>query len=142
MLHCVFSTTQRCNIINSELAEGLYPYFGGIARKNKMKILVAGGMPNHVHLLISLPATINVSRALQLLKGSSSRWIHDTFPDQRLFQWQRGYGAFSIGVSDLDRTVRYIENQPRHHRQMTFEDEYLAFVRKNGLEYDEKYIFD
>ncbi|MEZ5424989.1 MAG: IS200/IS605 family transposase [Pyrinomonadaceae bacterium] len=142
MLHCVFSTKQRRKSINSELAAKLYPYFGGIARKNKMKILATGGMPDHVHLLVSLPGTISVSKALQLLKGGSSKWIHDTFPDQRLFEWQRGYGAFSIGVSDLKRTIRYIKNQTEHHRQRSFEDEFIAFVIKNGIEYDERYIFD
>lgn len=142
MLHCVFSTKERRKIISPELAERLYPYFGGIAREHKMKILAVGGMSDHIHLLISLPSTISVSKAMQLLKGGSSKWIHDTFPEHRLFEWQRGYGAFSIGVSDLPRTIAYIKNQPEHHRQRTFEEEYLAFVQKNGIEYDERYIFD
>lgn len=142
MLHCVFSTKERCKIITPELSERLYPYFGGIARENKIKLLAVGGMPDHIHLLISIPSTISVAKAMQLLKGSSSKWIRETFPEHRLFEWQRGYGAFSIGVSDFERTLRYIKNQAKHHKHRNFEEEYLAFVRKNGLEYDERYVFD
>lgn len=142
MLHCVFSTKERRKIITSELASRLYPYFGGIVRENKIKLLATGGMPDHVHLLISMPSTISIAKAMQLLKGNSSKWIHETFPEHRSFEWQRGYGAFSIGVADFERTVRYIKNQQKHHEQRNFEEEYLAFVRKNGLEYDERYVFD
>lgn len=142
MLHCVFSTKERRKLIAPELATRLYPYFGGIARENNIKLLAAGGMPDHVHLLISMPSTISIAKAMQLLKGNSSKWIHETFPEQRLFEWQRGYGAFSIGVSDFERTARYIKNQAKHHEKRNFEEEYLAFVIKNGLEYDERYVFD
>ncbi len=142
MLHCVFSTKDRRKIITPELADRLYPYFGGIARENKIKLLAVGGMPDHVHLLLSMPATLPVSKAMQLLKGSSSKWIHEIFSEHKTFEWQRGYGAFSIGVSDFERTVRYIKNQGKHHEKRSFEDEYLAFVRKNGLKSDERYMFD
>jgi len=76
------------------------------------------------------------------MKGNSSKWIRETFDEHKRFEWQRGYGAFSIGVSDLTRTIDYIRNQPKHHGNKSFEDEYLAFVRKNGVEYDERYVFD
>ncbi len=142
MLHCVFSTKERLKIITPELASRLYPYFGGIARENKIKLLAVGGMPDHIHSLLSLPSTISLAKTMQLLKGSSSKWIHETFPEHRSFEWQRGYGAFSISVSDLERTIDYINNQTKHHEERNFEDEYLAFVRKNGLEYDERYVFD
>ncbi|MEZ5346222.1 MAG: IS200/IS605 family transposase [Pyrinomonadaceae bacterium] len=142
ILHCVFSTKERRKLISPEIAERLYPYFGGIARKNKMKLIAVGGMKDHIHLLVSLPSTISISKAMQSLKGNSSKWMHETYPELKLFEWQRGYGAFSIGVSDLERTTNYINNQAKHHKNHSFEDEYLAFVRKNGLEYDEKYVFD
>lgn len=142
MLHCVFSTKERRKFITPELAERLYPYFGGIVRENKIKLLAVGGMPDHVHLLISMPLTISIAKAMQLLKGNSSKWIHETFSEYKQFEWQRGYGAFSIGVSDLERTVAYINNQAKHHEKRNFEEEYLTFVRKNGLEYDERYVFD
>ncbi|NNE98020.1 MAG: transposase [Pyrinomonadaceae bacterium] len=99
-------------------------------------------MPDHVNLLISMPSTISLAKVVQQLKGSSSKWIHETFPEHRRFEWQRGYAAFSIGIGDLERTVAYLRNQEKHHENRSFEDEYLAFVKKNGLEYDEKYVLD
>ncbi len=142
MLHCIFSTKERRKLITPQLAERLYPYFGGIARENKIKLLAVGGMEDHVHLLISLHSTLSISKAMQLLKGGSSKWIHDTFPEHRLFEWQRGYGAFSIGVSDLDRTIEYIKNQSAHHQKRDFKTEFILFLQKNSIEYDERYVFD
>ena len=140
--HCVFSTKERRNLITPELQEKLFPYLGGIARKNKMKMLAVGGMADHVHLLLSLPATLPISKAIQLIKGGSSKWIHDTFSEHRLFSWQKGYGAFSIGVGDIERTKNYIENQVEHHRKRSFKEEFLIFLKRNGIEFDELYVFD
>ena len=142
LVHCVFSTKDRRKLITPELAERLYPYLGGIARELKMNLLAVGGMPDHTHLLLVLPNTLAISKAIQLLKGSSSKWIHDTFPEHRLFEWQRGYGAFSIGLGDIERTVAYIRNQAEHHSKRSFEEEYVSFVERNGVDYDERYIFD
>lgn len=85
-VHCVWSTKNREPLLNSKLRERLWPYLGGIARENKMKALVVGGAADHVHMLISLPATFSLAKMIQLLKGNSSKWIHDTFPEMRLFQ--------------------------------------------------------
>jgi REP element-mobilizing transposase RayT len=142
LVHCVFSTKDRRKLITPELAARLYPYLGGIARELKMNLLAVGGIPDHIHLLLVFPNTLAISKAIQLLKGSSSKWIHDTFPEHRLFEWQRGYGAFSIGVNDIERTVDYIRNQAKHHTVRSFEEEYLVFVKRNGIAYDEQYIFD
>lgn len=142
LYHCVFSTKNRRPLITPELQTRLFPYIGGIARENKMKLLAAGGVDDHVHLLISMPSTISISKAMQLIKGNSSKWIHETFPAYRMFEWQEGYGAFSIGVSDVERTTNYINNQPEHHQKMDFKTEFRAFVQKHGIEYDERYIFD
>jgi putative transposase len=120
----------------------LFPYIGGIARENKIKLLAAGGVDDHVHLLISMPSTISISKAMQLIKGNSSKWIHETFPEHRLFEWQQGYGAFSIGVGDIERTVKYINNQAEHHGKMDFKTEFRLFLKKHGIESDERYIFD
>lgn len=106
-----------------------------------MKLLVVGGMPDHVHLLLSLPSTLSTAKAMQLLKGSSSKWIHETFNEHRLFEWQEGYGAFSIGVEGLERTINYVNNQAEHHRKHSFKMEYLAFLDKHSIEYDERYVF-
>jgi putative transposase len=105
-----------------------------------MKALAIGGMSDHVHALFSLPATLSVAKALQLLKGNSSKWIHETFPKMHLFEWQEGYGAFSIGVSGIDATAAYIRNQPEHHRARSFRDEFRAMLERHGLDFDERML--
>jgi REP element-mobilizing transposase RayT len=101
-----------------------------------------GRVEDHVHLLVGLPPTLAVSQAVQFLKGGSSKWIHETFPDLALFAWQDGYGAFSIGTSQIPDTVAYIGTQREHHRRRTYQEEYLAFLRKHGIEFDERFVFD
>src|SRR5216684_4073629 len=93
--HCVFSTKARRPLIPPDLRERLWPFLGGIARQNQMKAIEVGGMPDHVHILLSLPSTIPIAKALQLIKGGSSKWVHDTFSEHRLFNWQVKYGAFA-----------------------------------------------
>jgi putative transposase len=139
--HCVFSTKERRSFITPELRDRLWPFLGGIARQNKMKAIEVGGVGDHVHLLLSLPATMSVSKALQLIKGGSSKWIHETFPNQRGFAWQEEYGAFSVSVSQLDKTVEYIKSQEAHHRKMTFQEEFLALLKKHRIEYDARYLW-
>jgi len=140
LIHCVWSTKKREPFLSSEVRHRLWPYLGGIARENKMKALAIGGVADHVHMLISLPGTLSVSKALQLLKGNSSKWIHDTFPKLHSFAWQEGYGAFSIGISALDATVRYISDQVEPHRKKSFRDEFVAMLRRHGLDYDERML--
>ena len=139
--HCVFSTKERRPHITPELRERLWPFLGGIARQNQMKALEIGGVADHVHILISLPSTMAISKAMQLIKGGSSKWIHDTFPDQREFAWQEEYGAFSVSVSQLDKIVGYIQGQEKHHRRVTFQEEFLALLKKHRIEYDERYLW-
>lgn len=103
--HCVFSTKERRPSIKPELRERLWPFIGGIARQNEMKANEIGGVEDHVHILLSLPSTTVIAKALQLLKGGLSNWVHETFPEQRLFAWQEEYGAFSVSMSQLDRAV-------------------------------------
>ena len=114
---------------------------GGIARENKVKALAIGGVEDHAHLLLSMPSTITISQAMQLIKGGSSRWVHETFPEHRGFEWQEGYGAFSIGISQAEETKRYIANQQEHHRVKTFEEEYIAILEKHGIEYDPRFVW-
>ena len=140
LIHCVWSTNKRQPVLSSDLRGRLWPYLGGIARENKMKALAIGGVDDHVHMLISLPTTLSLAKALQLLKGNSSKWIHDTFPKLRLFEWQKGYGAFSIGISQFDATVRYIRNQAEHHRKRSFREEFVAMLQRHGLDYDERML--
>jgi REP element-mobilizing transposase RayT len=139
--HFVFSTKERRPFITPELRERLWPFLGGIARQNKMKAVEIGGVEDHIHILLSMPATIAVSKAMQLIKGGSSKWIHETFAAQRAFSWQEEYGAFSVSVSQLDKTAAYIRKQPEHHRKLTFQEEYLMLLKKHGIEYDERYLW-
>ena len=138
--HCVFSTKERRPFITEDLQERLWPYIGGIARENKMKALAVGGVADHVHILRSLPATITVSKAMQLIKGGSSKWVHDEFPEHRRFAWQEGYGAFTVGVSQVVDTKRYVANQQEHHRKRSFQEEFIAFLEKHGIEYDPAHV--
>ena len=140
--HCVFSTKGRRPWIKPELEERFWPYMGGIARENKMTALAIGGVADHVHMLLSLPSTISIAKAMQLIKGGSSKWIHDEFPSMGHFGWQEGYGAFSIGVAQIDDTKKYLANQKEHHRRKSFQEEFVAFLERHGMEWDPKYIWD
>jgi putative transposase len=141
-VHYIFSTKQQHSLITPEFRPRLWAYLGGIARENKMKAAAIGGTDDHVHILLSLPATITLAKAVQLIKGGSSLWIHETFPTQENFAWQEGYGAFTVSVSQLDKTIAYINDQEEHHRKKTFQEEYLEFLKKHGVEYDERYLWD
>jgi len=141
-MHCVFSTKERRPIITPDLQTRLFQYIGGIARENKMKLIAAGGIADHVHLLISVSRTISISKAMQLIKGGSSKWIHDTFPEHRSFEWQEGYGAFSVSVSSKSKVITYINNQDAHHKKQDFKSEFISFLKRHEIEYDERYVFD
>jgi putative transposase len=105
-----------------------------------MKTLAIGGASDHAHVLLSLPATLSVAKAMQLLKGNSSKWLRETFPKMRSFAWQEGYGAFSIGLSGVDTTIAYIRDQAEHHRTRSFRQEYAAMLKKHGFAYDESML--
>jgi REP element-mobilizing transposase RayT len=135
--HCVFATKRREPVLTPAIRERLWPYLGGIARENGMKTLAIGGVADHVHVLLSLSATMSISKAMQLLKGNSSKWIHETFPALRSFAWQEGYGTFSIGVSDIEETRLYISNQEEHHRTRTYREEVITFLERHGLPFDD-----
>jgi REP element-mobilizing transposase RayT len=141
LIHLVFSTKERRRLLTPEIRERLLPYLGGIARENGIKAIAVGGVEDHVHLLLDLPSTMSVAKAAQLLKGGSSKWIHETFPALREFAWQEGYGAFSPGISGVKNTVEYINGQTQHHRTKTFEEEFSAFLNRHGIEYDPRYVF-
>lgn len=140
--HCVFSTKERRKMITPDLQERLWPFLGGIARENGMSALMIGGVEDHVHLLLALPATIPIAKAMQLIKGGSSKWVHETFPEQREFRWQEKYGAFSVSISQLETITAYISNQKEHHRARNFRDEFLALLRKHRIKYDDRYLWD
>ena len=140
LMHCVFSTKERRPWLTSNIRERLWPYFGGIARANNMKALAIGGVTDHVHLLLSLPPTLSISKAMQLLKGNSSKWLRETFPElaREDFAWQEGFGAFSISISGVEETIHYIQMQEEHHRQRSFHEELVLFLKKHGYEDEAK----
>lgn len=130
-------SSNKCHwSINGEVLDREGPGIGKReARENKIKTLVIGGVEDHVHLLMSIPPTLSVAKTVQLLKGNSSKWVHETFQEHRDFEWQEGYGAFSIGISGIEDTTQYIAGQAGHHRRMTFKEEVEAFLKKHGMEY-------
>lgn len=138
--HIVFSTKNREPWLLPENERQIWAYIGGVARENGMQTIVVGGYNDHLHLLVAIPPVMAVSKAVQMLKGASSRWIHLTFGDMASFAWQDGYGAFTVGLSQVADTVRYIETQREHHRIKTFQEEYLSFLHKHEIDFDERYV--
>jgi REP element-mobilizing transposase RayT len=141
-LHIVFSTKNREPFITPELAPRLYPYLGGIALGNDTRLLDVGGMPDHVHLLLSFGREVTIADTVKALKGSSSRWVNDTFQTGPAFGWQAGYGAFSVGYPELGTVTTYIANQAVHHRATTFQDEFRALLTLHGKTWNEKFVWD
>ena len=138
-MHCTFSTKERYPLIDSELEARLWPYVGGIAKENRMTPLAIGGTSDHLHALLSLPGMMSFAKAVQLIKGGSSKWVHDTF--QSKFAWQEGYGAFSVSVSQVPRTIAYINNQMEHHRRKTFEEEFVELLKQHNIDCDSRFVF-
>ncbi len=139
--HIIFSTKHRRPQITPDLRARLYPYVAGIITNQKGHLLAIGGMPDHVHLLVSLPAHTSVSAALRLVKSNSSKWVHETFASRRDFAWQDGYAAFSVSASNRDAVRRYIAAQDGHHRRVSFQDELVDFLKRHEIAYDERYIW-
>jgi putative transposase len=141
LMHCVFSTKERRKLITPEIQERLWPFIGGITKENGMKAIAIGGIADHVHILLSLPATMPVAKAMQFVKGGSSKFVHETFSNQRAFAWQEGYGAFSVSISHVKETIAYIQRQAEHYHKKTFEEEFRSFLQKHGIEYDERHVW-
>jgi REP element-mobilizing transposase RayT len=139
LIHYVFSTKGRKNLIPDNLIPRLCKYFAGIGRNHGIPVLAAGAISNHSHLLVALPANVAAAKAIQALKANSSRWLREHGID---FAWQEGYGAFSVSGSNRDVVKHYIEHQAEHHRKRTYEAEIESLVRKSGLTFDPKEAFD
>ncbi len=127
-------TKGRESLIPAEVEGKLYEYLGGIGREHGMKLLCAGGTEDHVHVILSLPGTVAVSEAVQLLKGGSSKWLHDEAAGMSAFEWQEGCAAFSVSPSVLNRTRAYIAHQKEHHRKKTLEQEREEFRRHHPVD--------
>ena len=142
VVHIIFSTKERKPFLDAELKQRLFPYMAGIIRELGGKALIINGPSDHVHILASLPAKLAVAELMARLKANSSGWVHKTFPDRRSFGWQTGYSAFSVSQSQQQIVFQYIANQEEHHRKLSFKEELLAFLKKHGVPYDERYIWE
>ena len=138
-VHVVFGTKGRKDLIPQNRQQDLWAYLGGIARNLKIQLIISGGMRDHVHMLLDIPATMNLSEVVRTFKANSSRWLHQ---DHRLFGWQNGYAAFSVSPSQIGKVTQYIATQPEHHKRRSFEEEFLLLLKKAGVEYDPRYVFE
>ena len=139
--HVIFSTKNREPWLVRDIEQRVWEFIGGVARAHKMTALQVGGVEDHIHALVTAPPTIAPSQIAQYLKADSSKWIHEEFPTLRNFWWQDGYSAFTVSKSNIPNVIKYIQNQREHHRKKTFQEEYLQFLRENGLDYDERYLW-
>ncbi|MGI9101469.1 MAG: IS200/IS605 family transposase [Terriglobales bacterium] len=138
LIHYVFSTKERRDLIPADLQLRLWKYLGGIGMNHDIPVLTAGGLANHAHVLIALPTDVTVAKAVQVLKANSSRWIGEHGID---FSWQEGYGAFSVSASNVQAVRDYIDHQPEHHARRSFEDEFVGLLRKSGVVFEIATVF-
>ena len=139
--HLVFSTKNRENLIHCDIQERVWAYIGGIAKHHGFTALQVGGTENHAHALTMAKPTILPCDIAKFLKADSSKWLREEFPELRNFAWQDGYGIFSVSKSAAPEVIEYIQRQREHHAKRTFEREYLAMLKLNGVEFEEKYVF-
>lgn len=140
--HLIFSTKNRRGIIDEDLYDDLYRYIGGIIRGEGGVLLAAGGTPNHIHLVARFKPTTSVSEMLRKIKGNASKWLGDNPRCRVPFAWQNGFGAFSVSGSQLSDVLAYVQDQAEHHRECTFKEEFVAFLEKHKIEYDNRYIWE
>src|SRR2546428_11072619 len=140
-IQTVFAVSERQSLIKPEFKKDLYKYITGIVRNQGQKLISINGMPDHVHILIGLRPAMALADLVREVKADSTNFINGNKWVHGRFSWQEGYGAFSYGHSQLDTIIRYIQNQEQHHRRRSFKDEYLAWLKKFEIPFEEKYIF-
>jgi REP element-mobilizing transposase RayT len=138
--HIVFSTKNREPRIAPEWRDRLHAYLGGVARKSGAIPEVVGGVADHIHILLGLPATARLADVLRDIKAVSSKWVHDEIED-RAFAWQEGYGAFTVSPSHREIVRNYIARQEKHHQKRTFQEEYLELLHRCGVDFDERFLW-
>ena len=141
-IHIVFSTKYRKPLIFPEIEEELYAYIGGTIKSLKGNSIKINGVSNHIHILATLPKTITLSKYLEEIKRSSSKWIKTKGSNYKSFSWQRGYGAFSVSSYKVDVVKNYIAKQKEHHKSQDFKEEFIKFLDEYKVEYDEQYLWD
>jgi REP element-mobilizing transposase RayT len=144
VLHLIFSTKGRQPLITPEIRTDLFGYLGGIIREMHGTALIINGSADHVHMLIRIRPAQAAAEVARVVKTNSSRWVHEKWPRNKdgRFAWQTGYAAFSVSESNVLAVSRYIATQEEHHKKQTFQEEYIAFLKKNNVAYDERYIWD
>jgi REP element-mobilizing transposase RayT len=139
--HAVFSTGQRAALVTPELETRLYTFIGGIVRDLRCTLVAVNGMPDHVHVLVRYRQDLSHSDLLRHIKGRSSKWINETFPQFAHFTWQEGYGGFTVSKSAVPEVEAYIARQKEHHKRQDFRSEFLELLRRHGVEFDENEVF-
>src|SRR6266481_655315 len=140
LYHIVFSTKERRPLITPEYEVRLYDYIGGMIRKVGGISLELNGTSDHIHLLAKLRPDCALSDVLRDLKANATGCMHDVFPSLKNFSWQRGYGAFTVSQSNVEEVRQYIGRQKEHHQKVSFRDEFIQFLKANGIEYDERFL--
>jgi len=142
LIHALFSTKDRRPWLTSEIRDEVFRHLGGTLNDLRGQSLLVNGPRDHVHMLFVQPRTLSIATVMEKVKASSSGWVKERWPDRRYFGWQTGYAAFSVSKSHVEQVKGYISNQEEHHRKVSFREELLAFLKKHGVEYDARYIFD
>jgi putative transposase len=142
MIHLIYSTKNRTSCLSPEIRADLHGYKAGILKEWESPALLIGGVADHVHVLFCLSKNHALAKVIEEVKKGSSKWLKTQGPEFRAFHWQAGYGAFSVSQSHVDQVTRYIERQEEHHRTRSFQDEFRAFLKRYGMEYDERYVWD
>ena len=142
ILRVIFSTKDREPWLDSKVPPRMHAYLVTICRDVGADFAHVGGVSDHVHVLTTLPRTLSQAQFIEQIKKTSSKWIKNVDARYRGFSWQRGYGAFSVSPSQLEGVLRYAKEQPEHHRTHTFQEEYRALLRKHGIDFDERYLWD
>jgi putative transposase len=142
LVHIIFGTKDRRPCIDANLRARLFAYMGGALPEIGAAPLIVNGTDDHTHQLVGVPAARSVSDVVRIMKANSSKWVHEEFPDQFAFAWQSGYAAFSVSQSNLEAVRQYIADQEEHHRTMSFQEEYVAFLKRHGIAYDQRYVWE
>ena len=142
LVHMIFSTKNRLKLIADNWRPELFAYMGGAVHEHKASLLEAGGIEDHLHLLVRIHPSFAIAETVRLIKANSSRWINEQRKIEGKFEWQKGYGVFSVSQSGRDALSQYIRAQREHHSKQTFEDEYLRTLELHGIEFNLEYVFD
>jgi REP element-mobilizing transposase RayT len=140
-IQTVFAVENRQSLIKPDFKEDLHKYITGIVRNQDQKLIAIDSMPDHLHILIGLKPAMALADLVREIKSDSTNFINEQKLVRGRFNWQEGYGAFSYGHSQLNTIIRYIQNQEKHHERKSFKDEYMTFLRKFDIAFDDEYVF-